>query len=336
MSGEMSSKQMVINISLSKVVATILVVFVHAANIMGYAGISESKSIWVYIVDCMHPIVSCGVPLFFIISGYLLYSKEFDYSNNLKKKIKSLLVPYIIWNLLWIFLEMVGHVISPNIFEDVLSWNMRDWISSMIIDPFYAPLWFIRDLFILNVFAKVLECLIKKLPRIVLWVSIILFACTKILDNRMLTYSFALFTIGGVLGKHPEIIQKIQNISKLSVSIITSVAVALLVCRTTLNELTVLSLLILWIYWVKKLERTTKIKKSVETIYPHIFIIYMTHGKILSFFQIMCAGIVTRFEWTLLLFYITLPTIIIGLSVVFSIIFHRIAPKLYCICTGAR
>ncbi len=43
-----------------------------------------------------------GVPLFFFISGYLFFTKRVlirKYISSIKKRVKSLLVPYVLWNI---------------------------------------------------------------------------------------------------------------------------------------------------------------------------------------------------------------------------------------------
>lgn len=54
------------------------------------------------------PIVQLAVPTFFFMSGYLFFIGKEEYNFNiyiskLKKKITTLVIPYIIWNLIAIF-----------------------------------------------------------------------------------------------------------------------------------------------------------------------------------------------------------------------------------------
>ena len=59
-------------------------------------------------------IASIAVPLFFFISGYLFFlQKEFnrqEYLRKLQKRVKTLLVPYLLWNLIAIIYQVVRFI----------------------------------------------------------------------------------------------------------------------------------------------------------------------------------------------------------------------------------
>lgn len=104
-----------------------------------------------------------AVPCFFIISAYLLMYKNDEYLFVLKKKIKSLLLPYIIWNLLaaiYIKLTQGGNLFS---FYD------------LFIRPANFPLWFLRDLIFLVIFSPAFRLLINQLKQFSLFLFIILY-----------------------------------------------------------------------------------------------------------------------------------------------------------------
>ncbi|WP_283127990.1 acyltransferase family protein [Allofournierella massiliensis] len=79
-----------------KALATICVVFVHASNLYGY---SNSESLLInQIYGFFGKFAALGVPLFFVVSGYLAsmqYQPGFVwYKENLKKKTKTLAVQF--------------------------------------------------------------------------------------------------------------------------------------------------------------------------------------------------------------------------------------------------
>jgi surface polysaccharide O-acyltransferase-like enzyme len=51
---------------------------------------------------------SIAVPLFFLISGFLLYIKNSKYTENLKKKCLTILLPYVLWTVLVIIFLFVA------------------------------------------------------------------------------------------------------------------------------------------------------------------------------------------------------------------------------------
>lgn len=112
-----------------------------------------------------------AVPLFFMFSGYLFFykSEEFtldDYKRKLRKRIQTLLIPYLFWNLIII----IGRSFSVRFtFTD---WIMPFWSDSFPsrIDgegiasyPITAPFWYIRDLMVTILMSPIIYFILKKL-----------------------------------------------------------------------------------------------------------------------------------------------------------------------------
>ena len=79
-----------------KVIMILFVIFIHMNPTAERYG--EAAMWW-------HSINIVAVPVFFIISGYFFFyqTKAFGkeaYSKKLRKRIKTLLIPYLLWNLL--------------------------------------------------------------------------------------------------------------------------------------------------------------------------------------------------------------------------------------------
>lgn len=113
------------------------------------------------------------VPLFFFISGYLFWANNtFNlsvYLRKLKKRVSSLLIPYIFYCTLAIILFAILNFLKPEIqtgptpsikdwnFYVILSmyWNMGDNL------PIVPQFWFIRNLMVFILFAPIIYKLIK-------------------------------------------------------------------------------------------------------------------------------------------------------------------------------
>lgn len=112
-----------------------------------------------------------AVPCFFFVSGYLFFTKmqEWDwacYKGKLKKRVRTLLVPYLLWN-----------VIAAALLYSYRSWRMRldgldpvsfiaqvkEWGGWWDADvSFDGPLWFIRHLMFLCLLAPLVWYLVKR------------------------------------------------------------------------------------------------------------------------------------------------------------------------------
>jgi peptidoglycan/LPS O-acetylase OafA/YrhL len=111
------------------------------------------------------PIVA--VPLFFFISGFLYFanlsSNEFSlevWKEKSLNRVKSLVIPYIAWNLLILALFAVMQSLTGNSsnvqkegYKLIADYQLIDWFKAVwAIDstglPVDGPLWFVRDLMV--------------------------------------------------------------------------------------------------------------------------------------------------------------------------------------------
>ena len=139
--------------------------------VMTHVGISTKgcESPELYNATCYlfkHILARIAVPMFFMFSGFLLFNKCVSYTpkiylQKIKSRIWTLLIPYLIWNLVTIV--FVNGLIS-NI-DDFLRafWNLH--IDPSGITPTYPisiQFWYIRDLMVLVLFSPVIYWLVKK------------------------------------------------------------------------------------------------------------------------------------------------------------------------------
>lgn len=85
----------------------VLVVALHA-NCLGIFELKETTAVSTKFAVFLQKFISqdltrCAVPIFFMISGYLFFVKVrtvSDVFKNIKKRVKSLFIPFVIWNIL--------------------------------------------------------------------------------------------------------------------------------------------------------------------------------------------------------------------------------------------
>lgn len=123
-----------------------------------------------------------AVPLFFFMSGYLYFisigNDNFSFATWKKKthnRIKSLVIPYLVWNLLIMLLFGVVQAITGNSetmqrdgYKLIADYQFIDYLKAVwAIDstglPMDGPLWFVRDLMVTAiVFSYPIWLLMKK------------------------------------------------------------------------------------------------------------------------------------------------------------------------------
>lgn len=110
-------------------------------------------------------LANISVPLFFFISGFLFFNglSTFDwrrFGEKLKKRIHSLLFPFLFWNIAFLLFVAFVHEIAPSLLTSKKSF--LEMSPGEIANCFWElsqgliPLWFLRDLMIINLFSPVI------------------------------------------------------------------------------------------------------------------------------------------------------------------------------------
>jgi hypothetical protein len=113
-------------------------------------------------------IARIAVPLFFVCSGFLFFFKTEEFSlhtylSKLKKRVKTLLIPYLIWNTLFI---VAFNIISGGfVIGEGFGWKnwLRVFGGNCFHHPSNYPLWFIGDLMWVILFTPIIYWLTKRL-----------------------------------------------------------------------------------------------------------------------------------------------------------------------------
>ena len=130
-----------------------------------------------------------AVPTFFLISGYLFFVnfKEWSwdgYKKKIKSRTKTLIIPYILWNVLsflFIIAKGVGDIFTKgSSWSDVIEiindnglhflWDCNKWAETQyswlpwttyLTGPIDLPLWFLRDLIVVTLLSPVIYWVVK-------------------------------------------------------------------------------------------------------------------------------------------------------------------------------
>lgn len=128
--------------------------------VIGHTGLPEAISVWIF---------SFHMPFFFFISGFLYKEEKYAPTQFLVRRIRSLLLPYILFSVLVILFMPIIKTYNvtaanlPLVIYDVLC---HGWASNR----FTYPLWFIPVLFI----TEIIYMLLCRLPNILRVLSVIL------------------------------------------------------------------------------------------------------------------------------------------------------------------
>lgn len=161
----------------------IAVVCIHSA------AFSCGKSGWVsFFLNLLgHWLPSVAVPCFFFISGYLSakqdnFSSSSAYFSLLKRRSMTLLLPYLIWNIIAFVISLIVNLSPIGVYA---SGNVDDFssFSELLIylfwEPRVIPLWFVRNLILLTIASPVVYYLTKRVPLLSLIVCYLVCCCDE-------------------------------------------------------------------------------------------------------------------------------------------------------------
>ncbi len=169
-----------------------------------------------YLLKFITDLTNIAVPSFFIISGVLLFrhfSVDMPYNNvfqlnrfQLKKRIKSLVIPFFIWNALsWLFYATCTHlpIISSLMNMEPVSLKIVNIVYDIIMTK-YTPLWFVRVLFIYVCMSGILFFILRNKYMFMLVTSIfVILQFTDLpIKHYFILYGLPFFLIGGFIGLH--------------------------------------------------------------------------------------------------------------------------------------
>lgn len=138
------------NIELIRLIAVVLITFTHTRHHL------ESGFLF-FIVESVPKV---GTLLLSIISGYLYWTISRAKTNLLQKKIKSLLIPYLISNILIIGIAVTLYVFFNINFLNRLSYDfslITEGLLSLHVPPINPPTYFIRDIFVVFLLIDLLK-----------------------------------------------------------------------------------------------------------------------------------------------------------------------------------
>ena len=304
-----------------------------------------------------------AVPMFYLISGYLFFLRTIDVGVKAifikqKKRIRSLLIPYVLANLLsmlfYALLKLIA-AINPNI-HGLINANLLDRAQGGLFHGFYYcfwegpiafQLWFVRDLMVFVLFAPIIYYLLLFLTRNFFFtiIGIVISVIVIIYHNDSFSWSLGWFFLGGILSMSKEI--DIITIGRMSryglICIIVAIASFLI---NALNEIgycvffvnkdisVLLGIQGLWILYDRCIVINMN-SKIWSTIFSSTFFIYLIHEPFLNVLK-KVPFFIGENAMLLNLSYILSPIIFIVVAVFLGYLFRSNYPRAYKIYTGGR
>lgn len=270
-------------------VATMLIVILHALPPLrfGYP-LDRSQPFYYFIMV----VCQLGVPVFFFLSGLLFYkrcSSHADIKKKLKNRVKSLFIPYLLWNTIFVLLYfvMTRWELTGNIMKMGSAVNsLRDVVIG-ILDARFTPLWFVKILMIYSLLSPLIYfCLRRRtLFAIILIGSIIVAIFCKWDKYDSVLLWLPMYLCGCAMGYYKLAMVK----SKIAIIFFSCLLISLIILSYyytgAILLLRIVAPIVIWVLVDWLLEKTITEHFKVKEWMTCTFFIYCTHYFALNVFQ---------------------------------------------------
>jgi len=148
-----------------------------------------------------------AVPVFYITSGYLFFANVSQwsvriYKQKLLRRAKTLLIPYIVWNLL--MAVKLGTIDWTTLWAYWTAAGVQtDWLGDLqfMSAPANMPLWFLRDLMVVSLMSPLVYIVLRYWGRWLLAVLVVWYlsgVCAFV--TGLSAYAVTFFTLGAFCG----------------------------------------------------------------------------------------------------------------------------------------
>lgn len=343
------TKEESLRINILKYIAIVFVVYIHAyAAEVNFSEGTNNLILphWLLLFETLvsKTVAQCGVPLFFFISSVLLFMKQRDYKKTIVGKVRTLFLPYLIWNSLWILvfillqnLSFTAPYFSGNS-TPILQCSITEWLKLYGIGSDYPmdyPLWFMRDLMLVTILFPIINRLANMFPKLLMIVATIMLVVPI---SFPLKQALLWFCLGACVVRLQIHISFFDNIAlwKILAIYVAGTVFALLTNNSVIDVLYIFLGLISWFRLSKFIVDNSKIRESILKLSEWTFIIYVAHEMTLSSMKKVCLRLLPTEPIWILIEYLFLPIIVICGCSMFGVILKRNVPKVYNFVTGAR
>lgn len=335
-----------------KAISLMLVIYIHMSS-----DINSSKLVTYIIYIIAQIIARSAVPTFFLISAVLLYRKDFTFKNNIKKKLQTLMIPYFFWNTIWLLIFLICQKIPAfsslfnNPQNNISNFKFWDWVEVYIplivrSKPFVYPLWFLKDLFFLNIFAILLKRIVDRFPKLTVFV----FGCVYLFKLNLIIFeaqSLFYFTLGYIIVRYNIRCFDFRSFKKngfiyLFIYLFIVILLGLFELTTGITLFAIHEIIIFYgvCILIKYVPSWKQVNNSIETVIKKIeskmFFIFCFHEWTLLFLRKIANIVFPKNSILDMMIFVFLPIILVIIAYIVAVVFNAIMPRLYSNVTGGR
>lgn len=336
----------------------LLVIFLHSFNLDSGPNpdsvLFNKSSVW-FIEDLISfGFTRIAVPLFFILSGFLFFYNHNvgdPLFNKIKKRFRTLLIPFLFWSLFGIaFYFVLQSIPQTAVFftkERVIDFSFQKWLLKIFVNPIPYQLWFIRDLMLIVLISPLLQFCLQRFGKLTLLFAFILWiaVCGEFQNS---SEAFLFFLTGSFLSIYNPKALEIDYENK--ALYIFCLWVILVLLKTTLLYFDIEPLIIKSIFKISiligviafwgiydSLFKKANAKNILLQIAGFTFFIYAAHEPMLTVFKkILFVVFGKDHANAYFMVYLVTPILTFVCCLTTGIIFKKYFKSFYEIITGGR
>ena len=321
-------------ISLLSFICTGLIVIYHSSGIAVLGNIAMSY-FW-------------STSAFFL---YLNLSKD-NIRTRIIKRVGSLLLPYLLWNIIYYFLNIVFQRPAKNEGSIVLR---------MLFDPYDGPLWYLFALFIITLFSPLVLAFIRKRGKILAAVCFIICWLLGVVFKESIEARFQYgfyftrlfrylpsYVFGAaaavILNKYGDSVVELFNKNTISIACSCIVLVGFIIVKTVVwpqkwgqTVCFIVSPFLPISLWILFDAANVKESAFLCTIIPSAFYIYALHSFEISLFsRALKAAHSPLLNMSVACEIVIIPSLCVGASYLSWRLMNRFSPKFAKMLSGGR
>jgi fucose 4-O-acetylase-like acetyltransferase len=335
----------------------ILVVFVHVISPEPHAvNLSwDPDNMYTLFSELIsHIIGRVAVPVFFLFSGYFFFLKlhTFNrriYMEQIGKRCRTLLIPYLFWVMLYVLLVVLKNVILSRlgVAEDDMYVEIKVGHYDQLLwgGPLLFPFWYIRDLMCMVLLTPLFYLLFKYLKVAGLFLLVITYLMVWELNVPGLgTTAFFFFGAGAFMGQYKYDLMALGMNYKGLIVLTSVISLGLAADHHATAGFEywvrpfVIAGVVAVLYLGNLLVKTIQLKSHLLTLSSSVFFIYAVHSiYIINWLKGGFAkSSLSAHGWGRLLIYFTIPIVCMLTCLCLYQLVKYFFPKLLALSTGGR
>ena len=320
------------NITLLRYPAIVMVVMIH--NVFEYAPLPVFCKYFERFFSYSFPQV--GVPIFFAASGYLLFHKaafeNASYFELIKRRIQSLVVPYIFWNTAVLAFYLIGPLL-PVLGKFFLNGRLNNyqWYDYILRSfgitenyPIAFQFWFIRNLLIFVLLYPVFLWIMRRIN----WKILILGAIAMLFLPKYPFEGLSYFLIGGILAVNKLSLEGTRKYQPY-LALLFGVGVALYTAYLLPMRISLLCGVLMCYHLASWCAGHEKIKQTLLMLAPSSFFVFAAHGLFSGTLRRALQKIfMPQSSLSLIVFYFVSLFVTLAAMTVLYFVLKKIAPKI--------